>query len=114
MTGREAALARSQCDSLRRISKDWVDVASSLEADELTRSIRDLSHPPSMKKTMRTAGIALAVAPEPFTTVAGVALVAGSFAMRDEPATLKSIADELSRQMSEISDFDLGDLTIFF
>jgi len=65
-----------------------------------------------MKKTMRTAGVALAVAPEPFTTVAGVALVAGSFAIREEPATLKSMAEELRHQMSEISSFDLWDLTM--
>ncbi len=112
MTGREAALTKAQCESLRRISKDWVGVASSLDGDEAAGRIRDLTHPPSMKKTMRTVGVALAVAPEPFTTVAGLALVAGSFAMRNEPATLKSVADELSLQVSEISDFDLGDLTI--
>jgi len=112
MNGREAALAKSQCESLRRTSKDWVDAASSLEAKDVARSVRDLSHPPSIKKTMRAAGVALAVAPEPFTTVAGVALVAGSFAVRGEPATLKSIAEELRSQMSEIAEFDLGDLTL--
>lgn len=112
MTGREAALAKSRCESLRRISKDWVGVASSLEAEDQTRGIKDLSHPPSTKKAMRAAGVALAVAPEPFTTVAGVALVAGSFAMKDEPMTLKGMADEFSRQISEISDLDLGGLSI--
>ena len=61
---------------------------------------------------MRTAGIALAVAPEPFTTAAGLALIAGSFAAKGEPATLKSMADELASQMSEISGFDLGDPTM--
>ncbi len=114
MTGREAALAKSQCESLRRISKDWVDVSASLEAEGLTGRIRDLHHPPSVKKTMRTAGVALAVAPEPFTTVAGIALVAGSFMMQEEPITLKSVAEELRSQMSEISDFDFGDMTISF
>lgn len=112
MTGREAALARSECESLRRISKDLVGVASSLGAEDASGSIRDLTHPPSMKKMMRTAGIALAAAPEPFTTVAGVALFAGSFAMRGEPATLKSVTEELDRQVSELADFDLGDLTL--
>ncbi len=110
MTGREAALARSQCESLRRISNDWVGIASSLEGADAARSVRDLTHPPSVKKTMRTVGVALAVAPEPFTTVAGVALFAGSFAMRDEPATLGSIPEELGSQVSELADFDLGDL----
>ncbi len=112
MAGDEAALAKAKCESLGRISRDWAGVASSLEAEDSFRSVRDLTHPPSMKKTMRTAGVALAVAPEPFTTVAGVALVAASFAMKDEPSTLKCIARELGRQTSELSDLDLGDLTI--
>ena len=112
MTGRDAELARSQCESLRRISKEWVDVASSVEAKEVGRSVRDLTHPPSIKKTLRTAGIALAVAPEPFTTVAGVAFVAGSFAMRGEPMTLKSVAEEFGRQTSLVSEFDLSEFTI--
>ena len=107
MTSRDASLAMSQRESLRRIAKDWVDVASSLEAEDAARSVRDLTHPPSVKKTMRTTGIALAVAPEPFTTAAGVALVAGSFVMKDEPATLRSIAEGLDQVVSEISDLDL-------
>jgi hypothetical protein len=112
MTGRDVELVRSRCESLRRISNDWVDTASSLETKEAGRSVRDLTHPPSIKKTLRTAGIGLAVAPEPFTTVAGVALVTGSFAMRGEPTTLKSVAEELGRQTSLIADFDLSEFTI--
>jgi hypothetical protein len=114
MLGREAALAKSQCEALRRISKDWVDVASSLEGEDVARSVRDLNHPPSMKKTARTVGIALAVAPEPFTTVAGVALVAGSFVMKGEPMAMDNVAEELGDNLSEISAFDLGALTISF
>ncbi len=114
MTGREAALAKAQCESLRRVSKDWLYVATSLEAEDVARSVQDLNHPPSLKKTMRRAGVALAVAPEPFTTVAGVALIAGSYAMRGEPVTLKCVAEELNSQMSEILGLDLRDLTISF
>lgn len=112
MTGREAELVRARCNSIRRTSKDWVDVASSLEAKDASRSVRDLTHPPSVKKTMRATGVALAVAPEPITTVAGVALVAGSFAVKGEPATLKTVAEELRSQMPAVSDLDLGDLNI--
>lgn len=112
MLGREAALMRSQCEALRRISKDWVDVAPSLGGEDVARSVRDLSHPPSMKKTARTIGIALAVAPEPFTTVAGVALVAGSFVMKGEPTAMENVAEELGDNISELSAFDLGALTI--
>ncbi|HKT22178.1 MAG TPA: hypothetical protein VJR06_06185, partial [Nitrososphaerales archaeon] len=75
------------------------------------RSVRDLTHPPSIKNTIRTAGVALAVAPEPFTTVAGVALIAGSFAIQDEAMALKSVPEELGYQVSEAADI-LGDLAI--
>lgn len=112
MTGHEAALAKAQCESLRRISKDWAGVVSSLEARDAAKSVKDLTHPPSIKKAMRTAGVALAVAPEPFTTAAGVALVAGSFAMAGEPAALGSLAEELSGQMSAISEFYVGGLEV--
>jgi hypothetical protein len=112
MIGRQGALFRSQCDSLRKISRDWIGVASSLEASEAAKSVRDLTYPPSVKKTMRTTGIALAVAPEPFTTAAGVALVTGSFAVGGEPANLESVAEELRSELSVISEFDLGELTI--
>ena len=114
MDGREAALAEARCEALRRVSKDWVGVANSLDGEDVARSVRDLNHPPSMKKTLRTVGVALAVAPEPFTTVAGVALVAGSFAMRSEPMTMKSVAVELGSQMAEIMDIgsDLASLNL--
>ncbi len=111
MDSREAALAKARCESLDRISKDWVEAATALEAKDAARSVRDLTHPPSVKKTLRTAGVALAVAPEPFTTVAGVALVAGSFVMKREPLTLKSVAEELRCQTSELSGF-LKDLAV--
>ncbi len=87
-------------------------MASSLTSDEAARSMRDLNHPPSVKKTMRKVGVALAVAPDPLTTVAGVALFAGSFAMRGEPATLRTLAEELDSQISELSALDLGTLTL--
>ena len=114
MAVKGAELAKSRGESLMRISKDWVDVASSLESKKAARSFRDLNHPPAVKKAMRSAGIALAVAPEPVTTVAGVALVAGSLAMKDEPATLRSMGKELESQISELSTSGLKDLTISF
>lgn len=112
MDGRDAALAKARCEALRRISEDWVGVASSFDCGDLAQRLGDLDHPPSVKKTMRATGVALAVAPEPFTTVAGVALIAGSFAMKDEPLTMRSVATELGNQMRELVAFDQGDLAL--
>lgn len=96
-------LAKARRESLKRISKDWTSTGSSLESEEGAKRLRDLSHPPAMKKAMRKTGIALAVAPDPVTTVAGVALFAGSLAMKGEPATLKNVGEELKAQVSMLS-----------
>ncbi|MDG6987721.1 MAG: hypothetical protein JRN21_00140 [Nitrososphaerota archaeon] len=52
---------------------------------------------------MRSTGLALAAAPEPVTTVAGVALLVGSLAMNDEPATLGTVSDALHTDTKELS-----------
>ena len=67
-----------------------------------------------MEKTIRDAGVALALALEFSTAVAGGALVAASFAIRGEPATLKSVAEEYTPQFTEMSGFYLVDLSVLF
>jgi hypothetical protein len=57
---------------------------------------------------MRKAGVALILAPDPFTGVAGVALVASSFVLKSkEPASLGNLASETRRILR-----DLGSLTL--
>jgi hypothetical protein len=52
---------------------------------------------------MRKTGVALAVAPEPLTTVAGVALMGASTAMKSrEPASLASLRDETIRAIGDL------------
>lgn len=96
-------LARSRAESLKRTSRDWADVASSLESERAARHLGDLSHPPDRKRVMRTTGLALAAAPEPVTTVAGVALLVGSLAVKDGPATLSSLGEALLTEMTGLS-----------
>ena len=67
-----------------------------------------------MKKMMRDTGVALALAPEPVTTAAGVALVAGSLTIKNEPATLRSMMDELGSEISELSEAGLDISSISF
>ena len=103
MAAGSAELVESRLASLKRTSKDWVDAASSIESQEGAKRLKDLNHPPHIKKTMRNTGLALAAAPEPVTTVAGLALLAGSLVKKREPDTLKTIGKELKAQLSELS-----------
>lgn len=96
-------LARVRGESLKRVSNDWIAVATSLESEEAARRLGDLSHPPDRRRAMRSTGLALAAAPEPVSTVAGVALLIGSLAMNDEPATLGSVGDALHTDVKELS-----------
>jgi hypothetical protein len=57
---------------------------------------------------MKKAGVALIAAPDPVTGVAGVALVATSFAMKkNEPTNLENLAQETRKIIRE-----LGSLTL--
>ncbi len=101
--------------SLRRLSADYRAVADSLDSEESARAFRRVTKPTSLTGVMRKTGIALAVAPEPFTTVAGVALVAASFAMKGkEPASLETLREETLTQLSELKSLgtDLTSLAL--
>jgi hypothetical protein len=57
---------------------------------------------------MRKAGIALIAAPDPFTGVPGVALLASSFVVkRKEPANLGSLAQETWKALREIQSLNI-------
>jgi hypothetical protein len=89
--------------SLQRLAKDYEVIADSIDGEETARSLRRVTHPTTLTGTLRTTGIALAVAPEPFTTVAGVALLGASLATkRREPASLATLQVELTKVMSSI------------
>jgi hypothetical protein len=104
---------RTRVESLKRSSRDCVQVSRALDSEETARSLRRLTHPPSLSGTVRKAGIALALAPEPFTTVAGVAMIAGSFAMkRREPASLRDLAEEAAKQLGDLSSLSLAGLSL--
>jgi len=110
---KDLVVMRARIESLKRISRDRVDVSQALDSAETARGLRRLSHPASLGGTMRKVGIALALAPEPFTTVAGVAMVAGSFVIkRREPASLGDLANEAVRQLSELSSVSLAGLSL--
>ncbi len=95
--------------SAGRIASDCVAVAESMDFTESSRAVRRVTHPSTLTGTMRKTGIALAVAPEPVTTVAGVALIAGSFIAKGrEPASLGTLAEEAATEFSELFSLAVG------
>lgn len=90
-------------DSIARLATDYSFVGGALDSKATTRNLSDLTNPPSRKGAVRKLGIALAVAPEPFTTAAGVLLVAASFTMGGKkPASLQTLQGQVENQFSEL------------
>ena len=88
--------------------EDRVNVAGAVDASPLRQRFDDLTKPPSISGGMRKAGIALIAAPDPFTGVPGVALLASSFVMkRREPASLSSLAQETRKVLRELQSLSL-------
>lgn len=108
-------MVKERCRSLARITEDFGRVGSALDSKETSNRLRNVTKPPSLAGTMRKVGIALIVMPDPPTTVAGAALVAGSFVMKGrEPASLADLMAEAAKGFGELGSlqFDLSTLSI--
>jgi hypothetical protein len=89
---------KSAVSSLSRTLDDRKQVGLAICTRETKATIKPVTDPNSRAKTIRAAGIALCVAPDPITDVPGVALIASSYLLKDkEPADLKSIHKELAQ-----------------
>jgi hypothetical protein len=104
----EKKLIHSTKESLSRLAAAKAEVVRATNPAGVSRQVRSLTKPKSPSSTMRKAGVALIVAPDPITGVAGVALVASSYAMKkNEPANLEHLAQETRKILR-----DLGSLTL--
>jgi hypothetical protein len=99
--------------SAKRISLDCAQVSQALDPRQTARSLSALAHPASLNGAIRTTGVALAIAPEPITTAAGLAMIAGSYLMKGrEPASLTDLGRETASVLRGLSSLSLADLTI--
>lgn len=76
-------------------------------ADPKTRdSLQQVVRPNSLSKTLRKAGVALILTPDPITAVPGVMMLGASFATRGkQPLTPASVYDETQRLLDEMGSF---------
>lgn len=101
-------LARDCADSVARRAEAKAEVASALEPSRAARRLNDISSPGSASRAVRKAGVALIVAPDPFTTVTGAVMVASSYALKGrEPASLMDIAQATRKALRDLGSLSL-------
>lgn len=97
---------RKASDSAKRRASLYNDM-SKIDDKGTAKSMRCLEKAPSPGKKMQKIGVALLLAPEPFTTPIGLALMgAGTiFNKKYNGATIHDIGHETKRNLATISDF---------
>ncbi|MDG6914524.1 MAG: hypothetical protein JRN03_02355 [Nitrososphaerota archaeon] len=96
-------MVRSGVGSAVRIAADKKEVAAGL-ADKRTRdALKQVKRPNSVSGTLRKAGVALILAPDPITAVPGVVMLGASVAAgRKKPLSSDSVYEEAQQIISEL------------
>jgi hypothetical protein len=86
--------------------QDRAAVAGAL-ADSKTRDrLRQVVRPNSISRTLRKAGVALILAPDPITAFPGAMMLGASFATRGrDPLSAASVFAETSKLLAEMASF---------
>ena len=95
--------ASARAASAKRLAHDCSGVCGSLQSTRVARSLKLVTSPPTLTVALRNTGIALALAPEPVTTVVGIALVGASMGAKSrEPSSLTTLRAETSSVLDEL------------
>ncbi len=85
--------------------KDRTEVAKSLANSETKEKLKQVVKPNSLSKTLRKAGVALLLSPDPLTDIPGAIILGASIAAkRKEPIGASSVVTEADRLMDEIGE----------
>jgi hypothetical protein len=86
--------------------RERVEVAAVLADAETGERLRQVARPNSVSRTLRKAGVALILAPDPITAVPGAMMLGASFAMRGrEPLSPASVFEETRKLLAEMGTF---------
>jgi hypothetical protein len=78
-------------------------VASALADGETRERLKQVARPNSVSRTLRRAGVALILAPDPITAVPGAMMLGASFATRRrEPLNPTSVVEETRKLLAEM------------
>lgn len=81
-------------------------VAASLADSETRERLKQVAKPNSISRTLRKAGVALILAPDPITAVPGAMMLGASFATRGrDPLSPASVVDETRKLLAELDSF---------
>jgi hypothetical protein len=96
-------LLKSSASSAIRVLKDREEVARRLADQETTKRLREVVKPNSLSRTLRKAGVALILAPDPITAVPGAVLLGASLATRGrQPLSPASVFEETRKLLDEM------------
>jgi len=103
---RRAELLRSSADSATRVLKERATVAGSIADPKTRESLKHVAKPNSISKTLRKAGVALIIAPDPITAVPGAIMLGASLATKGrQPLSPASVYDETRKLLDEMGSF---------
>jgi len=86
--------------------KDRAAAAGALANADTRDALKQVMRPNSLSRTLRRAGVALILAPDPFTAVPGAVMLGASFAARGkEPLSAASVVIETRKILDEMSSF---------
>jgi hypothetical protein len=101
-------IIRSATESASRLAGTRTEVAAGVDSGNAVRHIQTLTKPNSLSKTMRKVGVGLVAAPDPITTVAGAALITGSYmTKRKDPVGLTELAAETRKILRDMQSLTL-------
>lgn len=89
-------------ESASRVAQDLAEVRTVADSSRVARHVDNITRPKSPRSTIRKAAIALIAAPDPITGVAGVGLLASSYAFKKDPASLTNLALETRKILRDL------------
>jgi hypothetical protein len=99
----QARLAKARVSAYARTSHDRLGTAASVSDSATSEKLRNVVRPPDVSKSLRAAGAALLIPPDPFTDIAGVALLGAAYAMRArKPMSIESMLAETRKTMRDL------------
>jgi len=101
-----AKVLKSSASSVSRILADRTSLARSIADSGSRNALKQVAKPNSISRTLRKAGVALILSPDPFTGVPGVIMLGASLATRNkEPLSPASVLAETRKLMAEMGSF---------
>jgi hypothetical protein len=100
---RDVRFLKDRATSAARILDDRTKVVKALADKKTNEVLKQVVKPNDRAKTLRKAGVALILAPDPVTAVPGVVMLGASFAMKGKaPLVPSDVSEEAQKILAEI------------